>query len=74
MKTRGFSRLTFEELPDGTCRLYVFAPGALGVNIEMSPDELEIFLTDVINAMHKGRLVKVANRIKKDLEREQKKL
>jgi hypothetical protein len=74
MKTRSFSQLVFEELPDGMCRLYAKSPGNNGVQIELSPDELEIFLVEIINSIEHARLIQVANKARRNLERELQKL
>ena len=74
MKTRNFSTVNIDVVEDGTCYLNVYAPEDGSVSVELSPDELLIFLVEVSNGLHSGRLMEVAKVIEKELQKEQRKM
>ena len=71
MKTTGFCTVNVDYGDKGEIYLRVSSPLVGEVDVEMSPDELMIFLVDVSNGLATGRLRELEEQIKRDLEREQ---
>ena len=73
MKTRSYSKLELEELESGMCILSAYTPGEGRVSVELSPDELEIFLVAILNSIERGREAISTATVKKNLEKERRK-
>lgn len=72
MKTLRFGRLNVKQIGGGEVVLVAASPGQGKVEVQLTPDELMIFMTEVSNELAVSRDVELRLRIQKDLEYEQK--
>lgn len=69
MKTMGFSVLKINHNDDGAI-LFASSPAQGSVEIELTPDELMLFLVEVGNGLKDARSIELNKKIRKDLEKE----
>lgn len=71
MKTMEFSRILLHLTDEGGIQLEVYSPmHGTPMYLELSPDELMIFLVECTNKLQGARDIVIANRAQRDLERE----
>lgn len=71
MKTMEFSRIEMHLTDSGGIQLEVYSPmQGVPIFLELSPDELMIFLVECTNKLQGAREIVIANKAQRDLERE----
>lgn len=70
MKTIKFGKINVEHLSGGEAVLTVSSPGQGSISVELTADELLLFMVEVGNALGYSRVIERRIRIEKDIANE----